>query len=98
MIARAAWTLLIFTLSVGLVLAWAFLPPLAALALLFPLIGAMIARYRAGTAHRDPGRCRTCDYDLTGLEEALICPECGEPFPPRWDLEAVLREHGRASG
>lgn len=24
-----------------------------------------------------PPRCRECGYDLSGLEEALLCPECG---------------------
>ncbi len=26
------------------------------------------------------GRCRKCGYDLRGLGEQTVCPECGRPF------------------
>ncbi len=91
MLVRAAWTLVIFLLSVVMVVVWSFVSGLAAAGVGVVLVGAMVMRYRACTVRRDPGRCATCGYDLTGLEEAGECPECGEPFVPRWDLEAVLR-------
>lgn len=94
---RAAWTLLIFGLSMGLVVAWSLGPPWATLLVGVLLVSAMVMRYRAGLVRRDLGRCGTCGYDLTGLEEAGECPECGEAFAPRWDLEAVLRARANQS-
>jgi hypothetical protein len=91
MVVRAAWTLLIFGLSVGLVVSWSLWPGWGTVVIGAILLGAMVMRYRAGLVRRDPSLCSTCGYDLTGLEEAGECPECGEAFLPRWDLEAVLR-------
>ena len=30
----------------------------------------------------EPGRCRTCQYDLSGLNESPVCPECGALYVP----------------
>jgi hypothetical protein len=94
MLVRAAWTLLIFHLSVALVVSWSLCPNWATALIGVVLLGAIALRWRAGLVRRDPSRCRHCDYDMTGLEQAGECPECGEPFQPRWDLEAVLRARG----
>lgn len=28
-------------------------------------------------------RCAGCDFDLSGLVRADVCPECGTPLPPK---------------
>ena len=39
-------------------------------------------RSHAGGWHQEerpkPGHCPTCGYDLTGLDDGSVCPECGE--------------------
>ena len=37
------------------------------------------ARQRAARKHVPTGRCRRCDYDLTGNISG-VCPECGTPI------------------
>jgi hypothetical protein len=50
------------------------------------VLGIGIAITTAGTAIRSAVKQRTgpfcihCGYDLTGLEEGHLCPECGRPF------------------
>ncbi len=98
MVIRAAWTLLIFALSMGLVVSWTMWPGWATVIVGALLLVAMVMRYRAGIVRRHLGRCGECQYDLTGLEEAGECQECGEAFAPRWDLEAVLRMRAGGGG
>ena len=44
-------------------------------------------------AFDDEGRCIVCSYDLTGLHNTLVCPECGTNFA---DDAHVF--HARAGG
>ena len=38
------------------------------------------------------GRCKKCDYNLTGNQSG-ICPECGLPIPPPpYDAEDIARK------
>ncbi len=54
--------------------------------LIFGLIGrATLRRFAIGIIPPS-GECRACGYDLCGLPQAHVCPECGEPVrEPRAD-------------
>ncbi len=64
---RAAWWLLTGHLKI---LAWVIVLPVAA-------AGTAV---RAATGLRTDPFCIHCGYDLTGLPEAGVCPECGRPY------------------
>jgi hypothetical protein len=64
-----------------------------------PWIGAALVLLALPVVYRkwrpkvvDAGRCRRCNYDLTGNQSG-VCPECGEPTP----AEAVRRRKARAA-
>ncbi len=37
-------------------------------------------------AHRKLSRCKRCRYDLAGLDECQVCPECGIDSPSRSEI------------
>lgn len=57
-------------------------------AVITSIVGAS-ARVQVCTPTNNMGRCRTCGYDLHGLEREGVCPECGAAYAP---IEPVV--HG----
>lgn len=41
--------------------------------------GASLVWWGRHAETRRRGRCAFCGYDLRGIDEAAVCPECGEP-------------------
>jgi len=56
-------------------------------AALFVAIGVGVQRLRR-VVRITRGRCIACNYDLSGIPDADLCPECGAV---RWKDERVLR-------
>ncbi len=55
--------------------------------------GAIVAVVVFGIRRRTKrGSCRFCDYSLAGLEEIVVCPECGRPRSGAraWDTWAPI--------
>lgn len=91
MVVRVVCMLMIFALSVSVTVSLFYAPSWVTLVALVLLVGALVARHRVTRPRLARGCCRACGYDLTGLEPVGECPECGEAYEPRWDLEAILR-------
>jgi hypothetical protein len=57
-----------------------------------PLLLATGAAWRLDALARRRARagcCAKCGYDLRGLRDGAVCPECGGPAPPRVSGEAA---------
>ena len=54
---------------------------------LIPATGVLLLGAAAARRKQEPGHCRICGYDLSGLREPR-CPECGTAF-----VAAGLRKH-----
>ena len=70
------WTELIF----GTAVVWMGLYFAIRIPLIFLHAGSILHgrhKERVGAVRSSKGRCPKCNYDLTGLDYAAACPECG---------------------
>ena len=61
-----------------LVLEWSAGPWVELVALVALVAGVLGFAWREKELQPNPGDCPTCGYDLTGLDDGAVCPECGE--------------------